>query len=237
MDENQVADGSIVAPNNSSDQAQEKLFTRDQLAKIVASETAKAAQNARSQAEQKYQQDMEALNATRNQQEQRNAEVPRNVDADAIYQQVQERFNREMQEHQVKQQMTQVAQNYLGKIDQAKSAYSDFDEVSKDYDPTAFPQITYLLSGMESGGDVLYDLMKNPLKLAGLDSLAQRNPRQAQSELLKLAQSISMNKQAQSDAQNQNTAEPLDRLQPSRVSGSNGQMSISDLQKQPWLRG
>ena len=237
MDESQVSESGANANNQVNGAEQEKLFTRDQLAKIVNAESAKAASQAKREAEEKYQRDMEALNAQRSQQEQRNAEVPRDVDANAIYQQVQERFNREMQEQQTKAQMTQVAQNYLQKVAQGKAAYEDFDEVTKDFDPTAFPQLTFLLSGIENAGDVLYDLAKNPLKLAGLDRLAEKNPRQAHNELLKLSKSITDNKQAQADAQSQNVAEPLDRLQPSRVSGSNGKMGIRDLRNQPWLRG
>lgn len=142
-----------------------------------------------------------------------------------------------MREQQQRAQMTQVANNYLQKVEQGKAAYEDFDEVTKDFDPTAFPQLTFLLSGIENAGDVLYDLAKNPLKLAGLDRLAEKNPRQAHNELLKLSKSITDNRQAQAEAQNQNVAEPLDRLSPSRVSGSNGKMGIRDLRNQPWLKG
>lgn len=234
--DNQVLD-STNSPEVSADTAQEKLFSRDQLAKIVASESAKAAQAARQVAEEKHQRDMEALNAQRAQQEQRNAQVPRDVDADAMYQQVTERFNKEMQERHAKEAMQQIANNYLSKVEHAKATYQDFDEVAKDHDPTAFPQLTFLIAGMDKGGDVLNDLLRNPLKMAGLDALAQRNPKQAQAELGKLAQSISVNQQAQSDAQDQTTAAPLDRLQPSRVSGSNGKMGIRDLRNQSWLRG
>lgn len=236
MDESQVSEVSSTATQQPQAEA-EKVFTRDQVAKMMNAERNKAAEAARRETEEKYQRDMEALNAQRAKQEERNAEVPRDVDANAIYQQVQERFNREMQEQQTKAQMTQVAQNYLQKVAQGKAAYEDFDEVTQDFDPTAFPQLTFLLSGIDNAGDVLYDLAKNPLKLAGLDRLAEKNPRQAHNELLKLSKSILDNKQAQADAQNQNVAEPLDRLQPSRVSGSNGKMGIRDLRNQPWLRG
>lgn len=238
MDESQVSEVSANAMNNQAAPVeQEKLFTRDQLAKIVNAESAKAAAQAKRELEEKYQRDMESLNAQRQQQEQRNAEVPRDVDANAIYQQVQERFNKEMQEQQLRQQMTNVANTYLQKVEQGKAAYEDFDEITKDFDPTAFPQLTFLLAGIDNAGDVLYDLAKNPLKLAGLDRLAEKNPRQAQNELLKLSKSIIDNRQAQADAQSQNVAEPLDRLQPSRVSGSNGKMGIRDLRNQSWLRG
>jgi hypothetical protein len=238
MEENKISDVSANANNqNNLSSEQEKLFTRDQLAKIVNAESAKAAQLAKREAEEKYQRDIESINTERMKQEQRNSEAPRDIDANAIYQQVQERFNKEMQEQQVKAQMTQVANNYLQRIAQGKTAYEDFDEVTKEFDPTAFPQLTFLLSGIENAGDVLYDLAKNPLKLSGIDRLAEKNPRQAQSELLKLSKSITDNRQAQAESQGQNVAEPLDRLQPSRVSGSNGKMGIRDLKNQPWLRG
>jgi len=244
MDENQVSDMSGNADNNviPPKKETEKLFTRDELAKIVAHQSSQAADNAKREAEAKYQRDLES--AIQAKQQQRNAEIPRDVDTDAIYQRVQERFNQDMRENQEKQQMeahraemNRAADSYLSKIAQGKTAYQDFDEITKDFDPAAFPQLLYLLSGMENAADIVYELSKNPLKLAGLDRLAERNPRQAQGALTSLAQSISTNKQAQSDAGSQSTSEPLDRLQPSRVSGSNGKMSIKDLQNQPWLRG
>ena len=50
---------------------------------------------------------------------------------------------------------------------------------------------------------------RNPLKLAGLDRL-EKNPRQAQAELLKLSRSIMENiRQAQSDENSSAVAEPL----------------------------
>lgn len=244
MDENQVSDTGVNADNNNVAGEQDKMFTRDQLAKIVNAETAKAAHHARQEAEAKYQRDLEAAKAIQGKQDQRNAEVPRDVDANAIYQQVQEKFNQQMQaekerqeQERVRAHMASVADNYLAKVEQGKTAYEDFDEVTKDFDPTAFPQLTFLLAGIDNAADVLYDLSKNPIKLAGLDRLAEKNPRQAHSELIKLSQSITVNKDAKAEAQNQNVAEPLDRLQPSRVSGSNGKMGIRDLRNQPWLRG
>ena len=232
MDENQVLDTiNAVEPSQ-----QQNTLTQDQVNKIVAREKAKAAESATRAAEEKYQRDLESLNAMRQQQQQRNAEVPRDFDANAMYQQFTERLNKEMHERQVKEHMTQIANTYQQKIGLGKHSYADFEDVTKDFDPTAFPQLTYLLAGIDNAADVLYDLSKNPLKLAGLDRLAEKNPRQAQSEMLKLAQSIAANKQAQSESQNQNVAEPLDRLAPSRVSGNNGKLSIRDLRNQPWLR-
>jgi hypothetical protein len=206
------------------------MLSQDQVNRIVAREKAKAAESARRQYE-----------AQMRQQEPRELEQPQQqtpkVDPDELYKQVQERFNAEMQERQLKDQMTQVANNYLAKVEQGKKNYEDFDEVTKDFDPTAFPQLTFLLSNVENAGDVLYDLSKNPMKLAGIDRLAERAPRQAQAELAKLSASIKENRQAQMDAQNQDVPQPLDAMKSSRIAGSNGKMGIRDLRNQDWLMG
>lgn len=215
------------------EQAPQKMLSQDEVNKIVSREKARAAESARREAEARHQQELEALNLQR----QRNIDVPRDVDVNAMYQQIQERFNREMQEQQYKNQMNQVASNYLQKVEHGRAAYQDFDEVTKDFDPIAFPQLTFLLAGLENAGDILYDLSKNPIKLAGIDRLAEKNPKQAQAELLKLSKSIMDNKQGQLDAKGQGASAPLDRLNPSRVSGSNGEMQVRDLRNQFWLRG
>ena len=231
MEESLMSETTDVVPGQ---QAATKLFTQDEVNRIAAQRAARATESVRKEYEPRQQQELEAMNAKR---EQHVAQTSREVDADALYQQVQERFNKEMQERALKEQMTQVANNYWNKVDLAKKNYEDFDDVTKDFDPQAFPQLAFLLSGIDNAGDVLYDLAKNPLKLAGIDRLAERNPKLAQAELLKLARSINENRQALAEAQTQNVSEPLDRLNPSRVSPSNGKMSIRDLRNQSWLRG
>lgn len=232
MMEDQVTDGAV------NQTEQQPLLPQDQVNKIVAREKAKAADAVRRELEDKHQRELESLNARRMQQEQSPASASK-VDMDAIYQNIHERINKEAQKRQLEDHLNAAANTYLHKVSQGKSAYEDFDTVTKDFRPEAFPQITYLLSNMDNAADILYDLSKNPLKLAAINSFAQNANTVpiAQNELMKLSQSISANKQAQTDAQNQNVSDPLDRLQPSRVSGSNGKMSIRDLRNQPWLRG
>lgn len=234
MDENQVienVDNSIVEPE------QEKMLSQSQVNKIVQHEKAKAAQTIKRDLEERHQRELEQIKSQQQQQTQRNDSVPRDVDANAIYQQVQEKFNQEMEQRRLKDEVDRVAYTYTSKMAEGKNAYDDFEEVTKEFDPAAFPQLTYLVAGMDNAADVIYDLSRNPLKLAGLDRLAEKNPRQAQSELLKLSRSIAENRQAQSDENSNQVAAPLDRLQSSRVSGSNGKMGVRDLRKQPWLRG
>jgi hypothetical protein len=229
---NQVTDNAV--DSQSVEPEQEKMLSQSQVNKIIKQKTYEAAQIKRDM-EERHQRELEAIQSQK--QHQRNENVPRDVDADAIYQQVQERFNQEMQQRQIKTEMDRIANSYLSKMEQGKGSYDDFEDVTKDFDPTAFPQLTYLVAGMDNAADVIYDLSRNPLKLAGLDRLAEKNPRQAQAELLKLSRSITENRQAKADEDSNNVAEPLDRLQSSRVSGSNGKKGITDLRNQSWLRG
>ena len=240
MDDQNLVGG--APPEMQQPEMSEKTFTQADVNALVGREKQIAAQRARQEVEREHQQraaqeHQQMQMQAQQQEQQRQSNGPSEADADAIYQQVQERFNREMQDRQFQQEMTNVANSYHAKMDYGRKAYGDFDEITKDFDPTAFPQLVYLVSGLENAGDIIYDLSKNPSKLATLDSLAQRSPRMAQAELGRLSQSISQNSNAKQEADQYSTQAPLNPLQPSRVSGSNGKMSVNDLRSQPWLKG
>ena len=237
MQEQEALEQSLAQDQAPVEQQVEKMLTQDQVNKIVAREKENAATRTRREVEQEYQQKMEQANQVREQQSSRNENVSREIDADAIYQQVQERINQEMQQKQFESEMSNVANNYLSKVDAARGSYEDFDAITSKFDASKFPQLVYLVSGLENGGSVIYDLAKNPTKLAAISVLAKEAPEMAFQELQSLAQSISLNKQAVDSAGEYETAAPLDRLSSSRVSGSNGEQSINDLRNMPWLRG
>lgn len=239
MDEQNL--GSGASPEMQQPETSEKTFSQADVNALIGREKQIAAQKARQEVEREYQQKamqgQQQAQMQGQQEQQPMSSGPSQAEADAIYQQVQERFNREMQDRQFQQEMTNVANAYHSKMDYGRKAYDDFDEITKDFDPTAFPQLVYLVSGLENAGDIIYDLSKNPSKLATLDALAQRSPRMAQAELGRLSNSISQNSNARQEADQYSTQAPLNPLQPSRVSGSNGKMSVNDLRSQPWLRG
>jgi hypothetical protein len=235
MDENQVIGD--VEEGISGEIEEEKLLPQSQVNAIVQHAKEKAALKARREAEEEYQRKIEALNSSIQNQGNRNENVSREIDADTIYQQVQERFNQEMQQKQLEEHLSNSANQYLSKMNQGKEIYDDFDEVTKEFDPTSFPKLVYLISGIDNAADVIYELSKNSSKLVTLDILADKNPRKAHAELLNLSRSIAENNSARNEANSQSTPAPLDRLQPSRVSGSNGKMNTTDLRSQPWLKG
>lgn len=233
MDENQSLEQDAMQ-QPMQEMSQEKTLTQSQVNAIVQREKERAADKARREAEEVYKQQL-AQAGQQTQQTEKSGGLE--VNADQIYQQVQQRFMQEMQQRQQETEMSNVANRYLQQMQAGKDSYEDFEQVTGDFDPTEFPQLIYLVAGLDNAADVIYDLSKNPSKLATMDLLASRAPKKAQAELLKLATSIKDNRQAASEAEQQGVNAPLDRLQPSRVGTGNGKLGIGDLRNQPWLRG
>lgn len=138
-----------------------------------------------------------------------------------------------------KQNQLASAQQMLGNFAQqmgtGKSKYSDFDEtVGHLGDLRSIPQVIELATGTGIAGDVMYELGKNPGKVASLTTLAYINPQLAKLEMKKLADSIKTNEQA-SDAPTAN--EPLSQVKPSTVGKDNGSNAVRDLRRKSWARG
>lgn len=226
----------------------EKMLSQSEVNAIVGREKQAAAERARREAEAQYRAQMEqqqaqaqpqaAIGQPQGQQAQASGvQAPSNVDVDAIFQQLQERLNKEREQKMLEDEMTRAADSYFAHMKRGSELYDDFGDVTKDFDPTAFPQITYLVANLQNGADIFYELAKNPSKLVTLETMAQRSPQMARSQLMKMGESITQNRAALAEAGEQATDAPLDRLQPSRATqGSNGELSIRDLRSQPWLR-
>lgn len=231
-----VVTDSVTNPGVESAAAEpEKLLTQSQVNKIVQQRTARAAEAARQEIEEKYQRDFAELQKQTSAQNAKSTTSDNNpnVDLDQVYQDVRARLAAEMEKNQAHQLVNQ----YFSKMEAAKAERADFEEVTKDFEPAAYPYLTQLCAQMDNTADLIYELASNPSKLVTLDALATRSPRHAQAELLKLSKSIDNNKQAKAEADDRYTPAPLSRLQPSKVTGSNGKMSVRDLRSQDWLRG
>lgn len=225
QEENQAID------NAESQEQKEKMLNQSEVNRLVGRAKAEAQERAKREAEREFQAKIEQLQAQKQQAEAR-GEDTREIDVDSIYQQIQERMHQE----QMRREMEKVADNYLQKLSKGRERYDDFEDTTKDFNAAEFPQLVYLLANIDNAADVLYDLSKNPQKLATIDYLSQRSPMKAKSELERIAKSIESQRAAKNEMQ-QEISEPLDRLQPASRTNSNGKMSVSDLRNQEWLRG
>jgi hypothetical protein len=156
------------------------------------------------------------------------AEAKKHEDAEA------KRYHEEQERLQL-EEANKLVQKYSSKMAQGKEFFDDFEETMGDFSPQAFPQLVYLAAQEENTPAIMYELAKNPLKLASLQKLAEMHPALAEKEMKKLALSISQNHQAVQG--NVSAPQPLSRLKSSKSTGvDSGKMSVADFKNADWLR-
>lgn len=155
------------------------------------------------------------------------------------FQALQEQYEAENQEQRKAEYSTFVneqAKSYLEKMDRSGGLADDFREMTSRFKPDRFKEIFFLANSYENTPALIYELGKNPEKLAQINLMMQSDPDMAKVMMDNLNKSIEFNDQAK---QNNKSAEPpLDRPRPSLAAGAdNGMMSLADLKKSTFLRG
>jgi hypothetical protein len=136
---------------------------------------------------------------------------------------------------QLEREVNAVAEQYFGKLAQGKDLYEDFEAVTADFDPAAFPQLVYLATQADNTPAIIYELAKNPAKLAQLSVLVDKSPQQARKMIASLSESIKTNDIAKKNVQE--AQDPLSRLKPSPVGTDNGTKTVRDFKNASFLRG
>ncbi len=163
------------------------------------------------------------------------------VDTQQVMQQVMQQLQLRQQEEQEKrereqleQEVNQVAQQYFGKMAQGKDMFEDFEAITADFNPAEFPQLVFLANQMDNTPAIIYELRKNPGKLADLAVLVEKSPSMAKNELSKLSESIKRNDEAKRGLQE--AQDPLTRLKPSPVGTDSGTKSVRDFKSASYLK-
>ncbi len=144
---------------------------------------------------------------------------------------------RETQEQQERQAIDEIAKQYDEKMKQGPMLYDDFKEVTGGFKPGKYPAIAVMAAQMENTPDIIYELRKNPTKLAALQTFAlQGDDDTLREEMTKLSKSIKRNEEQ--IANNTKSPKPLSKLKTSATAGQDtGAKGIRDLRKDPRFRG
>jgi hypothetical protein len=135
---------------------------------------------------------------------------------------------------QLEKEVNDVAEQYFGKLAQGREAFEDFDAVTADFDPAAFPQLVYLATQSDNTAAIIYELQKNPAKLAQLSVMVDKSPAQARKMMASLSESIKTNDDAKRNLQE--AQDPLSRLKPSPVGTDNGTKTVRDFKNSSYLK-
>lgn len=131
-----------------------------------------------------------------------------------------------------------VVDQFVGKMQLGMQKYSDFEAVAGKLNiPNLPPQLIDLVTSMDNTADIIYELGKNPSKFSSVLNLCGTSIQLAHDELTRLSDSIKKNQDAVKQTQVKPN-EPLDQAKPSTAGTDDGKLStVSELRKQPWLRG
>lgn len=237
MDNSGMTEPAIAPPVADVPVQQQKMLTQEQVNEIVKREKLAVAERTR----QEMQAQMAQMAPQAPEQPQGNAD---SSSVDQMYQEVRSRLQREFQEEQQKQAQAQaeagandLAQKYFLSMGKGHELFDDFNEIMADFNPAAFPQ-TVALATQEFGDmtpQLMYELVKNPQKLADIDGLANKSPAMAKRMLKGLADSIKTNESAKQE--HVSAPAPLNRPKSSMSGANTGEMTLKDLKKLPSLRG
>ena len=194
------------------EQRQETSFTRDQVARIHKDATQKAYEKAYKDFEAKQRQTPAAV-----------------IDESRVRQLIDEKAAQ-----QVKSYLDyQINDAFGSKLEDARKAIPDFDDVTADLELSSLDSATKVLFNQyDNAGDMLYEFGKHPDKLGNVLNLA-KSPKLVTKALKTLSESIKANKQAMSQPQ---ANKPLSQVPPSNTGLDNRRMTIADLRRKPSLR-
>lgn len=193
-------------------------------------------------AQREYQQELEQMRTGQSQQMggvQPNNEELINRAVQAKIEELERRYeeaNHEERQNQYKAYVNEQARTYLEKMDKSGDLADDFKEMTARFKPDRFKEVFFLANSYENTPAIIYELGKNPNKLAQINAMAKSDPELAKLMMDDLSKSIETNQKA---VENAISAEPpIGRPKPSIAAGSDsGAMSLRDLKKASWLKG
>lgn len=241
LQDTNVGDEDVL--NHTESAPPEKMLPASQVTELIKKAKRKGEQKMQEQLDAAKQQ-IEQLQAQQGQPQAQSQPQQQSsgIDAQQIQQQVMQLMQQQQQEaeqkrqqEQIEQEVNQVAQQYFGKMAQGKEMFEDFEAMTADFNPAEFPQLVFLANQMDNTPAIIYELRKNPGKLADLAVLVEKSPTMARSELAKLSESIKRNDEAKRTLQE--PQDPLSRLKPSPVGTDSGTKSVRDYKQASYLKG
>lgn len=148
---------------------------------------------------------------------------------------IEEHTQKIQQHHLMTKDAERIVSEFATKMDMGKTFHEDFEESVRELDLRAIPEIVQLANSVGNTAEVMYDLAKNPYKIANLKVLAQTSSSLAKKEMQRLSASIDSNKAATAQV---NTRSPVSQMKPSTGIADTGPgMTLKDFKKAKWARG
>ncbi len=135
-----------------------------------------------------------------------------------------------LQEHVQNLKNEHTINSFVSKMQAAEQKYPGLEQKLNELDYSSMSSLVHLANDMENTGDIMKELVDNPMKLGNMIALAHTQPGLAKRQMMELSNSIKTNQDAL--AQEKQAQDPMSQLKPSSSAGmDNGTMSVTDFRK------
>jgi len=233
-------DDEVVLADESAPEIQAPEVVQEQQEKMIpASRVEELIKKAKLKGRDAMQDELEALRAENSQLKSGGGSMggmAAPIDVDALRKEILGDFRNQLQQDEetrvqaeLEKEAQKMADDYRARMSSGKDYHEDFEEIMADFNPSAFPNLVYLATQTENTPSVMYELMKNPSKLATIAVLSTQDPKLAQRQINQLSASIKANEQAK--AAEKEVQSPLSHMQSSPAGRDNGDTSIADYKR------
>jgi len=134
-----------------------------------------------------------------------------------------------LQEHILNIETKQMVNSFVAKMQAAEAKYPGLEAKLNDLDYNSLAPLIGVANEMDNTGDIMKELIDNPMKMGNLLTLQYTQPALARRAMLELSNSIKTNQEAL--AQEKQAQDPMSQLKPSNAGIDNSTMSVSDFRK------
>lgn len=141
-----------------------------------------------------------------------------------------ERAPQLLQDHVQQLKNEHTINSFVSKMQAAEQKYPGLEAKLNELDYSSMAPLVHMANDMENTGEIMKELVDNPMKLANMMALSQMQPGMAKRQMAELSNSIKTNQEAL--AQEKSAQDPMAQLKPSSSAGmDNGAMSVTDFRK------
>ena len=238
MDQDAIPDAPEAVETETPDDDQKPLYNKHQVADVVKRERAKALEKGKRMALEELQQQQAQAPAAQPVQQQAPAQSQQGqslggmqqMSPDDIRRMIAEHAPQHMQEHLQQQATQRQADGFVQKMKAAEAKYPGLEAKLEKLDWKHMGPVIRLVDATSNPGEIMKELLDNPMKMGNLLTLAHTQPSMADDAIRDLSNSIAENISAQ--AQEKQASEPLGLITPSNVGSDTGiKGSVGDFKK------
>lgn len=216
------------------DEMQIPMYNKKQVSDIVKREREKAIEKGKREALMQMQEEQQANQQQPAQQIQQASQglggMPSQMDPNQLKQMLAEQIPHALQEHVATMKNEQFVNSFVNKMQAAEARFPGLEAKLNSLDYSTIAPLLQMANEMENTGDIMHEIIENPMKMGNLLSLMYAQPQLAQKAMGDLSNSIKQNQEAK--AQEAQANDPMSQIKSSSSAGmDNGQMSVKDFRK------